>query len=203
MIEVVGARSGDRTLSFGGKLLASSIDPRSEAERWCEKYKAELMGIKTAFVLGAGAAYHLPILQKTFPHLNIICIEFNRDIIKQVKDSIEISLLGVSIHFADSAEEIFDIEEVQKALLGSYKVLVHPSTKVHAAEKANESMLQLNGRLEFGLQRILSLRSQKEDIRVPEIEANKLFQLQDLEDSFISEDLGDVRIYNSARELLK
>ena len=203
MIEVIGARSGDRTLSIGGKLLASKIDPRSEAERWCDKYKSELMGIKTAFVLGAGAAYHLSVLQKTYPHLNIVCIEFNKDIIKQVRDSIEISLLGISIHYAENSEAVFEIDEVRKALKSSYKVLLHPSSMVHAAEIAKDSMLQLNGRLEFGLKEILSIRTGKEDVASPKQNDQQLFTLHELEDVFISEELGDMRAFNTARELIK
>ena len=203
MIEVIGARSGDRTLSIGGKLLASSIDPRSEAERWCDKYKTELIGIKTVFVLGAGAAYHLPVLQKTYPHLNIICIEFNKEIIKQVRDSIEISLLGITIQYAKSVEEIFALEDVRKALVGSYKVLVHPSSLVHAAELSQEAMLQLNGRNEFGFKEILSIRSQSINLDSVSIDQKQLAKLHDLESIFVSGNFGDRRVYNTARELLK
>ena len=64
-------------------------------------------------------------------------------------------------------------------------------------------MLQLNGRLEFGLKEILSIRTGKEEVDVPKKEEQQLYNLHDIEDAFISEETGDMRTFNSARELLK
>ena len=203
MIEVIGARSGDCTISFDGKLLASRIDPRSEAERWCEKHSSELKAIKTVFIIGAGAAYHLSILQNTYPHLKIICIEFNDEIIKQVRNSIEISLLGIEIIHINAISDLMTNEDIHSGLAGSYKVVVHPSSRIHSAQMTRETMLHLNGRLAGGLGHILKARGVSEDVELPEQKPNQLFSLIDLEPVFREHRLSDLRVLQAAMELLK
>lgn len=197
MIEVVAAKSGDRTISYKGKFLASRIDPRAEAVRWCEKYEAELKGLRSVIILGAGAGYHLSYLKKKFPHLNVICIEFSNEIIKSVKESIEISLLGIDFIDFTNTRDLFNEKLVQSALASGYRVLAHPSVRSHSSALANQLALDLNGRTELGFEQIIKIRKDFEEFEPSAPHSSRYYSLYDLVEHV------EEGTYNVTQELLK
>lgn len=197
MIEVVAAKSGDRTISFEGKFLASRIDPRAESERWCKKYEAELRGLRSVFILGAGAGYHLSQLKKELPHLNVICIDFSEEIIKCVKDSIEISLMGIDFLCYKNTRDLFYEKTVQSALASSYRVLVHPSVHAHSSHLAQDLALDLNGRKKLGFEQIISIRKDSADFESNTPHSSDYYSLYDLKEHL------EPGTYNVTQELLK
>ncbi len=183
MIDVLKTKTGDYTLRWSGRLLASQVDPRAEAAKWVQQVSATLRGCRTVFVIGAGAGYHLLELAELFPHISILVLEKEQKIINAVRASLEISFLGVDF-IATGKTDVFANAGVRKALAaGTYRVLIHPSARVVDAQHAVDIAADLNGRTPHGFQEILDIRedSSLELLSPPDEKSKKLLSIRDLD----------------------
>lgn len=158
MIELVHAKSGDPTVRFDGKFLASAYDPRGEGQKWAERYLARLSGVKSVLVLGAGAGYHLEALKMAMPHLQVICIEYRTEIKNAVKSRLGISLLGIQLLAVDQSKNAFKHELLRKALRAPYAVVRSSASSMLDFEFYDRLELDLNGRTQIGMQSICEIR---------------------------------------------
>jgi hypothetical protein len=73
-IEALVAKSGDFTLRVNGRFLASSFDPRKEAQKWAASL-TPLLKEDVVVILGLGCGYHIQALKDMKPHLKMYVVE--------------------------------------------------------------------------------------------------------------------------------
>lgn len=176
MMEVQQARSGEVTVCYDGKYLASRIDPRKEGRRWALKQQPHFLGMRSAIIIGAGAGFHLFELKKVCPHLRIICLEFNQEIADIHSQNLEVARFGIKILPVEFSE-IFHSQDVRDAVKGSYRVVIHPSALIIDASKATDAKDALHGRTLAGLQQLAEIRNWN----VKASEPKELLSIKDLE----------------------
>ncbi len=81
MLEIVLAKNGSQVLRQDGFLLASEIDPLLEARAWMNRRTRLLRQVKTVFVLGAGAGYHIAELTAV-SKAKVMVIELSAEIVE-------------------------------------------------------------------------------------------------------------------------
>lgn len=131
MIETEISRSGRQVLKADGRLLASSVDPVSEASHWLNQRRCFLDKVKSVFVLGAGSGYHIgELLNQT--DARIVVIEVDTDLIDQVRELHAFDSTRVNFVALTHIREIRSSASVRTALRDSYVVLQHnPSVHRH------------------------------------------------------------------------
>lgn len=73
MIEVLSGERGHAVVRVNGRLLASRFDPVAEARDWLARRMAFLDRVRTVFVLGIGAGYHVAALaERTQAKIHVI-----------------------------------------------------------------------------------------------------------------------------------
>lgn len=200
MIEVCSAKSGEYTIRFDGKHLASSVDPKAEAEKWVDKNIGNIQGLRTVFVLSAGAGHHLLSLKKRLPHLEVVCIENKKAIIDQLRDLIQIPMLGISIQHIESSEQLFQNEEIKKGLLGSYSVLRGPAASFLDKDLYSKWQMDLNGRTKLGFDALAEIREISAVTEKPNLEH---YSYQDLQNCDYAEDANRHLSYQIISELIR
>lgn len=169
MIEVLKAKTGDLTVRFAGKFLASAYDPRAEGEVWAEKNLPQVTGLKTVFVLGAAAGYHLESLKMALPHLQLICIERRQEIYDCVRAQLNISLLGIQLIRLTDSVDVFSLDSVRSGLKMSYGVL-RSQASMHLDQDFYKNLqLDLNARSEKGFREICAIRGLQVKSSSPEL----------------------------------
>ena len=203
MLEVVVAKSGDPTLKWDGKFLASSVDPRSEGIRWATKNCAQFFGLKSAIVVGAGAGYHLIELKRQCPHLEVIGIETNESIAAYHKKSLELLRFGISVHHAGDDAGL-SVAAIRNALRGSYRVCLHPSARIVASDPKDPVALQnyLNGRSTEGLKDLIELRQWSTFVR-PETQGSSVPHFLQLQFQLGANESPEQESLDQARRVLR
>jgi len=164
VIEFIKAKSGDVTIKFEGKFLASSYDPRMEGEQWAASLGPQLVGLKTAIVLGAGVGYQLEALKKAYPHLQIIVIEKRKAILEAMRSNLHVSLLGIQILHVEATVEAFTAEMIRQGVKASYCVLRSVVSKHLDQSFYDQLQMDLNGRSAFGFKNICEIRGRGENL---------------------------------------
>lgn len=172
MLEVIPTTHGDVSLCLDGKLLASKMNPRHEAQKWVDKNFESFLGIRSALVIGVGAGYHLSELKNQCPHLNIIGLENNKELVAHHEKSLELVRGGIKL-ICTSEANMFENKILQDALCGSYKVIVHSSAHVTYGSSAHKIKDTLNARNKAGFDALLEIRNCK-DIAIKKTEAEIL-----------------------------
>lgn len=73
-IELITAKTGKRTITFSGRLIASGADPEREARNWVERESHRLGHSSRVIILGLGAGYHLSEIRLQFPKTKLLCL---------------------------------------------------------------------------------------------------------------------------------
>jgi hypothetical protein len=177
VIELVQAKTGDLTIRFAGKFLASAYDPRAEAQKWADKVVPRVSGLKSVIVLGAGAGYQLEALKTALPHLQVICIEKQNEIVRAVKSRLGISLLGIHIQHAEHTKTTFKPDLVSTALKSSYAILRSTASMLLDREFYDQLEADLNGRTQIGFQSICEIRGRSNAVAKPKLETYSYLDL--------------------------
>lgn len=152
--------SGDFTVSLMNKegefLLHSKYDPVKEARRWLSQWDVENEAPYKICVIGIGAGYHIEEINKKYPDIPIIVLEFNPDYVKWLKENGYLKSLereNISIKVSD------DMYTIKKILL---KILDNPNFMVmlHAPslELIPDSLTSLKGYLENYIEFLRTMR---------------------------------------------
>jgi hypothetical protein len=131
VIESEISRSGRPVLRANGRLLASGVDPVSEASEWLNQRRTFLDKVKSVFVLGAGSGYHIAeLLNQTTA--KIVVIEVDTQLIAQVRELHAFDSDRVSFVALTHIRDIRSSASIRIALQDSYVVLQHnPSVYRH------------------------------------------------------------------------
>lgn len=88
-IEILEARSGDVTIRLDGRLEASAVDPREEAQRFADevRHRANEVGAQRIVLLGIGV-YSLPAL--TDIKAPILVVEPSLDLVRAVFETVDL-----------------------------------------------------------------------------------------------------------------
>ncbi len=127
MIDVVIAKSGDKVIRWHGRLLASRVDPVGEAREWFLRRLPFTSKVKSIFVLGAGAGFHIVELCKR-TSAQILVIEPESEIVEAIRPLVAEFGGRVTWLSAGSARELRAISEVRTAVTTSFVVLEHPAS---------------------------------------------------------------------------
>lgn len=131
MIEKLIARNGCPVLRYDGRLLASAHDPLLEAESWLSGRKTMLTRVKSVFVLGSGAGYHIEAICRNTP-ARVIVIDKDPDLADAVQSIHGFSSIQVCFESVSSAKDLRQSEIVRYAVKESFLVLEHaPSQSAH------------------------------------------------------------------------
>jgi len=124
MIEMVEARNGRQVLRWDGRLLASSVDPVSEARQWLGSRRAFLDKVNTVFVLGAGAGYHVHELM-TQTIAKVVVLECHGDLVSAVRALHAFDSSRVGFVKFSKARDLRADPRVRSGISESFVVLQH------------------------------------------------------------------------------
>lgn len=140
------SRNGARVPSWKGRLLASRLDPHTEARDWILQRLAFLEKVKTVFVLGLGGGFHVReiLLRST---ARVIVIERESEITAAVMPAL-VEEFGsrVTALVVERASDLRGENPVREALQGSFVSLEHPASVAGAREFYSDCSALLAGR---------------------------------------------------------
>lgn len=145
MLELISGERGQTVIRREGRLLASRFDPVGEAQAWIARRMTFLDKVKTVFVLGLGAGYHVQALLKATP-AQIFVIEPDIDLTALVQTIHSFPKERVTIEAIQTARALRAHAAVRAAIKSSFIVLVHPASRVANADFFEECSTQLSGR---------------------------------------------------------
>ena len=145
MIEKLTARNGCQVLRYEGRLLASAVDPLAEAEEWIRSRLTMLSRVKSIFVLGSGAGYHIEVICRNTP-ARVIVIDKDPELAEAVQAIHGFSAIQVCFECVASAKDLRQSEVVRGAVAGSFLVLEHAPSRATNPEFFRDVRRQLLGR---------------------------------------------------------
>lgn len=145
MIEFVESAKGGKVIRCDGRLLASRIDPESEAAEWLASRRDFIKNVKNVFVLGLGSGHHVrALLEKT--EATVIVLEANAGIYN-VAEQLGLPMsMKLKIQKVSSARDLRANEAVKAAVRESFVVLSHPASAALYPQVYDEIRAQLIGR---------------------------------------------------------
>jgi hypothetical protein len=146
VIEVVETASdGLKIIRRDGRLLASRIDPRREAEEWVGRRRVLLEDVKTIFVLGLGAGYHVLALTAVTA-ARVLVIEPDAELVEAARTIHSFDPARVEFETASSPGGLRASERVRAAVRDSFLVLEHAPSRAADPEFYGAAFALLNGR---------------------------------------------------------
>lgn len=145
MIETVVAENGSEVLRQDGRLLASMVDPQMEARAWLRRRQSLLRKVKSIFILGAGAGYHVAELE-SFSEAQLVVIEHSAQILDIVAKIQRFDSKRTHFCCVQRARSLRTSNFVKAALTQSFLVFTHAPSVVSQQEFYRECHLQLMGR---------------------------------------------------------
>jgi Glycosyltransferase Maf N-terminal domain len=145
-------------VTMNGKLLCSSFDPIKEAQSWVKKNEQKLNSQTQIVVLGAGCGYHLTVLAQAYRGTNIIVIEKNEELIDFCKAEHGLDLAEMEFVHGKDIQALKTNRPIKKALKKRYAVLTFYPACSYDLDFFNAAEELLLGRVDEGLQFILSQR---------------------------------------------
>lgn len=144
MIEILEAKSGERVVKLDGRLLASRIDPRAEAQTWLKSRMAFVNKVKTIFVLGLGSGHHIQEI-RSHTDARIVVIEKSQELIETVQPWL-LGCVDVVIEHIRESRDLRFCNSVRDAIKQSFIVLKHPPSLAVAQSFYDGCFTQLLGR---------------------------------------------------------
>jgi hypothetical protein len=138
------AKNGSRVLRHNGRLLASAVNPQAEATEWVQRRLSLINDVRSLFVLGAGAGYHIAELQ-TCTAAQILVIEHDLQVIEFVRSAHALDA-HVQFECAQSSKQLRASALVREAIRGSFLVLTHSPSAGSQPEIYRDWRKQLLGR---------------------------------------------------------
>ncbi len=123
MIEPLPSRNGETVLTYDGRYMASSVDPRREAASWLGPRENQLRHVDTAFVLGVGCGYHLLVLQKKRPDLRVVAVDTRKECIDFCRREHALDLADVYFVHATHVDNLKNNRTVCRAVKSFYTTL--------------------------------------------------------------------------------
>lgn len=206
MIVKLKSKNEKNIATVNGKLLCSSIDPLKEAQSWVKKNAQKINTQNQIFVLGAGCGYHLVALTQNHPGLNIIVIERKEELIDFCKSEHGLDLADVQFVNEVDLQHLKVNSIVKKTLKKKYAVLTFYPACSHNLDYFNAAEELLLGRVDEGLQFILSQRddlkfiSQNKKIKVASNELISIKTLMQMANS--NEHKEEIVVLKALRELV-
>jgi hypothetical protein len=160
VIEWIKTASGESTLRFRGKFLASSIDPVKDGKVWASRQMSVLQGLRSVFVLGSGSGHHLIALKNLRPDLRVLALETNKELLEATRSQLRVALLGIELTYAKNLSELLLVPSVREALRSSYAVVLGPSATITDPDGYKTMAADLNGRTPLGFEAIAKLRAE-------------------------------------------
>ncbi|HEX4926140.1 MAG TPA: hypothetical protein VFV50_18750 [Bdellovibrionales bacterium] len=156
MLEWEEGRTGTRIPKWNGRLLASRVDPLREAVHWADRAEARVRGVRTAFILGLGAGFHVQELAKRFSNLNIIAFEPIAELADDFNARSSAPNVTVIVPFKGAL--VLSEPRVADAVCASYVVLRHAPTMKCSEELLTETERWLLGRDDQSFYALLQAR---------------------------------------------
>lgn len=144
MIEIVTSKSGQPVVRRDGRLLASRFEPATEAAAWLERRRTLLDNVRTVFVLGLGAGYHVRALtEQTTARVHVL--EPDAELIEVVRELHDFPARTLIEH-VDSARELRASKTVRESLKESFIVLEYAPGRHGFESWFKEASVQLVAR---------------------------------------------------------
>lgn len=139
------AENGSEVLRQDGRLLASQVDPQTEARAWFKRRKSLLHNVKAIFILGAGAGYHIAELE-SFSEAQLVVIEHSAQILDIVAKIQRFDARRTHFCCVQRARSLRTSHFVKAALTKSFLVFPHAPSVVSQKDFYRECQSQLMGR---------------------------------------------------------
>ncbi len=125
LLERLTSRSGDVVLRLGGKLLASSVDPRKEAKQWLENLKPQLAASDRVLVIGVGSGYHLAELNHEFPRTRVLAITLESDLIDAAREIHGLNVANAEFYSCESEAQVLNSSRIRAFLKSTVCIAPH------------------------------------------------------------------------------
>lgn len=145
MIELLTNANGQTVIRRDGRLLASQVDPVAEAKAWLSRRMRFMDKVKTVFVLGMGAGYHIQVLCET-TSAKIVVIEPDLEVIEAAAKIHSFPADRVLIETVQSPRGLRSAQSVRDGVRASFVVLLHPASRACDPAFYKDCQAQLTGR---------------------------------------------------------
>lgn len=206
MLARVQSKTGESLLTYNGKYLASSVSAAKEADTWVQRCLNQLQGVTSVFVLGVGCGYHLSVLQKSKPNLNIVAIDCNSDCIAFTRAEQSLSVSDIKFVHADSIDALKSNPLIITALCSFYTMVSFTPAQSVNLPLYESFELFLGGRSLEGLSFVSAQKLEFAKFRLNGLasgQENKLISIKDFTDEkILHEKIETKMIFKALRELV-